>query len=77
LLLLVPLGETMSAGSGTDSPAGVRLGTLVIDSEGASAMLTLVGVQEMVLAVWMVGRGFRPAVLPTPKPVSGTPGAMS
>ena len=41
-LLLVPLGETMSAGPGTASPAGVRLGTLVIDSDGASAMLTLV-----------------------------------
>ena len=41
-LLLVPLAETMSAGPGTASPAGVRLGTLVIDSDGASAMLTLV-----------------------------------
>ena len=41
-LLLVPLAETMSAGPGTASPAGVRLGTLVIDSDGASAMLSLV-----------------------------------
>lgn len=125
-LLLVPLSETMSAGPGTGSPAGVRLGTLVIDSDGASAMLTLVfclgavlfyvllyrsrivprwitlwgfvgiplyaaayllamygtvggnspeqnllqlplGVQEMVLAVWMIARGFRPvAVTNTP-----------
>ena len=123
-LLLVPLGETMSAGPGTASPAGVHLGTLVIDSDGASAMLTLVfclgavlfyvllyrsrivprwitlwgfvgiplyaaayvlamyeviggnssaqnllqlplGVQEMVLAVWMIARGFRPAAVST------------
>ncbi len=121
LLLLVPLGETMAAGSGTNTPAGVRLGLLVIDAEGASAVLSLVfclgavlfyvllyrsrivprwiaswglagipfyaaayllamygviesnssvqnllqvplGVQEMVLAVWMIARGFRPAV---------------
>ena len=127
LLLLAPLGETLSAGSGTDSPAGVRLGTLVIDSEGASTMLSLVfcfgavlfyvllyrsrivprwitvwgfvgiplytaayvlsmygvidsnssgqnllqlplGVQEMVLAIWMIARGFRPAALSTPEP---------
>jgi len=123
-LLLVPLAETMSAGPGTASPAGVRLGTLVIDSDGASAMLTLVfcvgavlfyvllyrsrivplwitmwgfvgiplyaaayllamygtissnsseqnllqlplGAQEMVLAVWMIARGFRPALVST------------
>jgi hypothetical protein len=129
-LLLVPLAETASAGPGTGSPAGVRLGTLVIDSDGASAMLTLVfclgavlfyvllyrsrivprwitmwgfvgiplyaaayvlamygtvdsnsslqnvlqlplGVQEMVLAVWMIARGFRPAA------VSTTPSAVS
>jgi len=126
-LLLEPLAKTMSAGSGTASPAGVRVGTLVIDSDGASAMLALVfclgavlfyvllyrsrivprwitlwgfvgiplyaaayvlamygtiggnssaqnllvvplGVQEMVLAVWMIARGFRPAA------VSTTPG---
>jgi hypothetical protein len=125
-LLLVPLAETMSAGPGTASPAGVRLGTLVIDSDGASAILSLVfcfggalfyvllyrsrivprwiaswgligiplyaaayllamygavginsaavnllclplAVQEMVLAVWMIARGFRPAA------VSNTP----
>jgi hypothetical protein len=125
-LLLVPLAETMSAGPGTASPAGVRLGTLVIDSDGASAIMSLVfclggalfyvllyrsrivprwiaswgligvplyaaahllamygvvginssavnllslplAVQEMVLAVWMIARGFRPAA------VSNTP----
>jgi uncharacterized membrane protein len=123
-LLLVPLAETMSAQPGTASPAGVRLGTLVVDSDGASAMLTFVfclgafllyvllyqsqivprwitlwgfvgiplyaaaylfavygaidgnssaqnllqlplGVQEMVLAVWMIARGFRPAAVST------------
>ncbi len=41
-LLLVPLADTMSAGPGTASPAGVRLGTLVIDSDGASAIMSLV-----------------------------------
>ncbi len=124
LLLLAPLAETMAAGSGTDSAAGVRLGALVIDAEGVAAALTLVfcfgavlfyfllyksrivprwitvwgfvgvplyaaayvlamygvidgnsseqnllqlplGVQEMVLAVWMIARGFRPAVIST------------
>ena len=124
LLLLVPLSETMSAGSGTDSRAGVRLGVLMIDADGASAVLTLVfglgavlfylllyrsrivprwitvwgfvgippymaayvlamydvidgnssaqnllqlplALQEMVLAVWMIARGFRPAVMST------------
>jgi hypothetical protein len=126
-LLLAPLAETMSAGPGTASPAGVRLGNLVIDSDGASAMLTLVfclgavlfyvllyrsrivprwitlwgfvglplyaaayllpmydviggnssaqnllqlplGVQEMVLAVWMIASGFRPAAVRTATP---------
>ncbi|MGZ4587786.1 MAG: DUF4386 domain-containing protein [Mycobacteriaceae bacterium] len=123
-LLLVPLAETMSAGPGTATPAGVRLGTLVIDSDGAAAVLSLVfclggvlfyvllyqsrmvprwialwgllaipfyvtafllamygvigansseqvlmfmplAVQEMVLAVWMIARGFRPAAVST------------
>lgn len=125
-LLLVPLADTMSAGPGTASSAGVRLGTLVIDSDGASVIMSLVfclgaalfyvllyrsrivprwitlwglvgiplyiaayllamygvvginssavnllslplAVQEMVLAVWMIARGFRPAA------VSNTP----
>ena len=119
-LLLVPLGEAMSAGPGTASPAGVRLGSLVSDSHATNAVLALVfclgavmfyfllyrsrivprwiaswglvgivfyaaadllamyavigadsavqvamfmplAVQEMVLAVWMIVRGFRPA----------------
>ena len=41
-LLLVPLGEATSAGPGTASPAGVRLGNLVIDSEAINAVLALV-----------------------------------
>ncbi|WP_148046706.1 DUF4386 domain-containing protein [Nocardioides pocheonensis] len=127
-LLLVPLAETMSAGPGTASPAGVRLGTLVIDSDGASAIMSLVfcfggalfyvllyrsrivprwiaswgligvplyaaayllamygvvginsaevnllslplAVQEMVLAVWMIARGFRPAAVSNPSEI--------
>ena len=37
-LMLAPLGEVMSAGPGTASPAGVRLGSLVIDSDATSAV---------------------------------------
>jgi uncharacterized membrane protein len=127
-LLLVPLADTMAAGPGTASRAGERLGDLLIDSDGASIILSLVfclggalfyvllyrsrivprwiaswgligvplyaaayllalygvvgvnssqvnllclplAVQEMVLAVWMIARGFRPAaVASTPEP---------
>jgi Domain of unknown function (DUF4386) len=133
-LLLVPLGEVVSAGPGTASPAGVRLGNLVINSEAASGVLALVfclgailfysllyrsrivprwialwglvaipfyvaayvlamyavigadsseqvlmvmplAVQEMVLAIWMIARGFRPAAgSTTSEYVGGTVG---
>jgi len=121
-LLLLPLGEAMSAGPGTASPAGVRLGNLLVDSVDVSAVTAIVfclggvmfylllyrsrivprwiavwglaaapfyaaafvlaaydaigtdsaaqsllylplAVQEMVLAVWMIARGFRPAAV--------------
>jgi len=127
-LLLVPLGDVMSAGAGTASPAGVRLGNLVVDSDATTAVLTLlfgIGVvifysllyrsrivprwitlwgliaiplyvapdvygvigatlpaqdlmqmplalQEMVLAVWMIARGFRPATASAEPPGLGT-----
>src|SRR6476619_1191743 len=123
-LLLAPIGEAMAAGEGTASPAGVRVANLVIDADGANAVLALVfcvgaamfyvllyrsrivprwisawglvaipfyvadylllmygvfdmnapaqvlmylplAVQEMVLAVWMIARGFRPAAVST------------
>jgi len=124
LLLLVPLSTVMSAGPGTASPAGVRLGILLIDSDATSAVLSVVfclggamfytllyrsrivprwiavwglaaiplylgafllamyavigytsstlnlmvlplAVQEMVLGIWMIARGFRPAAATT------------
>jgi len=123
-LLLVPLGQAMSAGPGTASPVGVRLGSLVFDSDATNAVLALVfclgavmfysllyrsrivprwialwglvaipfyaaadllamyavigaaspaqvvmfmplALQEMVLAAWMIARGFRPAAVST------------
>ncbi len=42
LLLLLPLGEAMSAGAGTASPAGIRLGSLLIDQADVGAVLALV-----------------------------------
>lgn len=127
-LLLVPLGDVMSAGPGTASPAGERVGDLVINSDAATAVLTLVfgigvvifysllyrsrivprwmtlwgliavplyvaadlygvigatlaaqdlmqmplALQEMVLAVWMIARGFRPAAASVEPPGLGT-----
>jgi hypothetical protein len=123
-LLLVPIGEALAAGAGTASPAGVRVGNLVIDAHAANAVTALVfclggamfyvllyrsrivprwisawglvaipfyvasyllplygvfevdappqvlmylplALQEMVLAVWMIARGFRPAAVST------------
>lgn len=127
-LLLVPLGEVMSAGQGATSSAGVRAGSLVLDADATSAVLSLVfclgaglfytllyrsrivplwisvwglvaiafyvvadllamygvfdanapaqvlmfmpmALQEMVLAVWMIARGFRPGIRSTEPPV--------
>jgi len=136
LLLLLPVGEAMSAGPGTASPAGVRLGSLLVDSVDVGAvtalvfclggvmfylllyrsgivprwialwglaaipfyvaayllaMYTVIGanstelnllviplaVQEMVLAVWMIARGFRPAAISTTSELRVTPLASS
>ena len=41
-LLVVPLGEALAAGGGTGTPAGVRVGNLVIDADATNAVLTLV-----------------------------------
>ena len=119
-LLVVPLSAALAAGAGTGTPAGVRVGTLVIDADAVSAVFGLVfclgaalfytmlyrsrivprwitgwglvaiplyaaahllamyaviapvsttqtllfmpmAAQEMVLAIWMIARGFRPA----------------
>ena len=122
LLLLLPVGQAMSAGPGTASPAGVRLGNLLLDQVDVGAVTALVfclggvmfylllyrsrivprwivvwglaaipfyvaayvlamygvigtdspaqsflytplALQEMVLAIWMIARGFRPAAI--------------
>jgi hypothetical protein len=119
-LLLLPVGEAMSAGPGTASPEGLRLGSLLVDAVDVGVVTALVfclggvifylllyrsrivprwismwgllaipfyaaayvlamytvidansaaqnvlvmplAVQEMVLAVWMIARGFQPA----------------
>src|SRR5665647_895938 len=41
-LLLLPLGAAMSAGPGTASPAGVRLGSLLVDAVDVGAVMALV-----------------------------------
>lgn len=132
-LLLLPLGQVMSAGPGTASPAGLRLGSLLAGTDDVGAVLALVfclggamfylllyrsgivprwiaswglaaiplyvaafvlamygvigagsselnllvmplAIQEMVLAVWLIARGFRPiADSPTSAPRVTTP----
>jgi len=120
LLLVLPAGAAIAAGPGTASPAGLRVGSLLVDSAAVGAVTALVfclggvmfyvllyrsgivprwiafwglaaiplyvaayvlamyavigtnstpqnllvlplAVQEMVLAFWMIARGFRPA----------------
>jgi len=135
-LLLLPLGAAMSAGPGTASPAGARLGSLLVDAVDVGAVMSLVfclggvmfylllyrsrivprwivlwglaalplwaaayvlamygvigtdstaqmllytplAVQEMVLAVWMIARGFRPAAVSTTSELRVTQQASS
>jgi hypothetical protein len=40
-------------------------GVLDVDAPAQVLMYTPLAVQEMVLAVWMIARGFRPAAVPT------------
>ena len=96
LLLLLPVGEAMSAGPGTASPAGVRVRSLIVppwiavrglaaiplyvaafvlamyavigtDSAAQTLLYTPLAVQKVVLAVWMIARGFRPATVSPPR----------
>ncbi len=135
-LLLLTLREVMSAGPGTASPAGTRLGSLLIDHvdvDGVTALVFCLGgvmfylllyrsrivprwmavwglaaiplyvvayllamyavigansteqtllviplaVQEMVLGVWMIARGFRPAAVSPTSELKVTPPAGS
>ena len=135
-LLLVPIGAAVAAGPGTASPAGLQVGTLVIDANATSAVLALVfclgvtmfyvllyrsrivprwitiwgllgivfyvadallamygvidadssqqvllfmplAVQEMVMAIWMIARGFRPTVMSVTPGLSDTPSPAS
>jgi hypothetical protein len=41
-LLVVPLGQALAAGAGTDTPTGVRVGDLVINADATNAVLALV-----------------------------------
>jgi hypothetical protein len=134
LLALVPVSTVLAAGPGTASPAAVRLGLALIDSDATAAVLSVVfclggamfyillyrsgiaprwlavwglvalplylgafilamygvigssstqlnllvlplAVQEMVLGIWMIARGFRPAAAsaaaqPTTRPLA-------
>lgn len=135
-LLLLTLGEAMAAGPGTASPAGTRLGSLLVDHvdvDGVTALVFCLGgvmfylllyrsrivprwitvwglaaiplyvaayllamyavigsnsteqtllviplaLQEMVLGVWMIARGFRPAAVSPTSHLQGTQPASS